>query len=117
MFKDLKPIPTARGDERYKKLKILVGEQIQHNAHFYATSLNEVDSARNKTTAAKPVSRKATDGLHKRLTKGYIDVEENARKLLTGGKVCMEKLKLQTTKHASFANRDASRNRYTSAKL
>jgi len=102
MFKDLKPTPNARGDERFKQLKIRVGEQIRHSAHFYATNNYELDSARYETTAARPVTSKATDGLYKRVSKDFVDVHENARKLLTGGKICQDKLEIQTTRHGEF---------------
>ncbi len=44
------------------------------------------------------MSTKATEGLYKRLKKELIDVDEIARKKLTGGKIDARKLDIETKK-------------------
>lgn len=54
----------------------------------------EAESVRIKTTNLATVTEKPTEGQYKRLKKEFIDVEENARKLLTGGKIYPSKLQI-----------------------
>ena len=49
-------------------------------------SMDGLDSARYYTTASVLTRPQATEGLYKRLKKEFIDVDEAARKKLTGGK-------------------------------
>ena len=54
--------------------------------------MEDLDSARYDTTATVLTRPHATEGLYKRLKKEFIDVDENARKKLTGGKLEDDKL-------------------------
>ena len=66
------------------------------------------------------MSTKATEGLYKRLKKEHVDVDEVARKKLTGGRIDARKLDIETKKLETIQMRklDGSRtvknNAYTS---
>ena len=77
---------------KFTELKEKVGAQISQSAHFYVHSMGGLDSARYYTTATSLTKPQATEGLYKRLKKEFIDVDEAARKKLTGGKHDNEKL-------------------------
>ena len=88
-FSTAAPIPSAKGDDRFTKLKEQVNLQMTMQKAYPSDWFSRACEVSSEVTvtAAKP-----TEGLYRRLKKEFIDVDELVRKNLTGGKVDRDKL-------------------------